>query len=143
MTKHTKGLLIAGQYSSVVGMPIVGQLGTVICNMATMPAEHPHQKEINEVAQANAERLTACWNAMQGIDDPAAFMLADNSAAIERLSVKIELGERTGEEMIVDLEAIAEAIKAGHIMNLPARLLMGDRAGIIMFITPSPRGESQ
>ena len=76
MTKHTEGLLIAGKYSSVVGMPIVGQLGTVICNMATMPVEHPHHKEINEVAQANANRLTSCWNALAGIDDPAAFMRA-------------------------------------------------------------------
>ena len=95
MSKHTKGLLISGQYSSVVGMPIVGQLGTIICNMATMPVEHPHHKEINEIAQANAERLTECWNALAGVEDPEGLRnMLDKWAELKRNNRPAQITEQ-------------------------------------------------
>ena len=115
MTKHTEGLLIAGKYSSVVGMPIVGQLGTVICNMATMPVEHPHHKEINEVAQANANRLTSCWNALAGIDDPEAFML--DMKLWRKLQLHFKEDEPTFMAAAASIEldeAIMEHLKGGE-----------------------------
>jgi hypothetical protein len=74
-----------------------------------------------EIAEANAERIVACVNAMAGVDDPAKFM-ADVQKAMRRSA--------EGWENAIDLGILPERYRGGaRILRQELRALLSRMGG--------------
>lgn len=138
MTGHTKGLLSVETFVSLdqahdercfqwaTGWPHESRPACVWLRVGeTGTTGLPGSIETTEV---NAKRLAACWNAMQGIDDPAAYVAAFEGMreALEVIAEPINTADCIGDPWAFyrDLQVVAlSALTA-------ARAAMGEASDV-------------